>query len=420
MDEPLSNLDAKLRTQMRAEIAEPAARARRDDDVCHPRPGRGDDDGHADRGHAPRRAAAAGAAPGALTTQPDNLFVATFIGSPTMNLLRGRIERDGSMRRRRRSATDRLGWRANPALLDPLAGTPAARSRLGYAPSTSATRRHRLEGLLRLRGRILFLGAPRSRAARADRARRPAGDRRRTARYGGYDGRKRGAHPGRPHAGRPTLVTARLDAHVQAVPDGGHRGDRTGTRAVLLRPGNRGAIRSPRTEPASRLEGDGSRPSGPDSCTGTALQQLRSSVPERRMRARADKGARMPTRVRSVGLLSSLRSRLLSLGAGVARSASAPQVTISLITQATNEPGLNVLIANFERVYPNITVIRRTPQVRRSSTNSRAPNWRRATRLTFFKRPPAAGRRMRFATSPMQAISLPWSGRRGRSGLHHS
>ena len=36
MDEPLSNLDAKLRVQMRAEIAAPAARARRHDDLRHP------------------------------------------------------------------------------------------------------------------------------------------------------------------------------------------------------------------------------------------------------------------------------------------------------------------------------------------------------------------------------------------------
>ena len=45
MDEPLSNLDAKLRVHMRAEIARPAERARRDDDLRHARPGGGDDDG---------------------------------------------------------------------------------------------------------------------------------------------------------------------------------------------------------------------------------------------------------------------------------------------------------------------------------------------------------------------------------------
>ena len=43
MDEPLSNLDAKLRTQMRAEIGADPQGARRHDDLRDPRPGRGDD-----------------------------------------------------------------------------------------------------------------------------------------------------------------------------------------------------------------------------------------------------------------------------------------------------------------------------------------------------------------------------------------
>ena len=45
MDEPLSNLDAKLRVQMRAEIASLQRNLGCDDGVRHPRPGRGDDDG---------------------------------------------------------------------------------------------------------------------------------------------------------------------------------------------------------------------------------------------------------------------------------------------------------------------------------------------------------------------------------------
>ena len=51
MDEPLSNLDAKLRVQMRAEIARIQQRPRRHDDLRHPRPDRGDDDGRPRRGH---------------------------------------------------------------------------------------------------------------------------------------------------------------------------------------------------------------------------------------------------------------------------------------------------------------------------------------------------------------------------------
>ena len=49
-DEPLSNLDAKLRVQMRAEIKRAASAARDDDDLRHPRPDRGDDARRPDRG----------------------------------------------------------------------------------------------------------------------------------------------------------------------------------------------------------------------------------------------------------------------------------------------------------------------------------------------------------------------------------
>ena len=43
MDEPLSNLDAKLRVQMRTEIARLQNRSGHHDRVRHPRPDRGDD-----------------------------------------------------------------------------------------------------------------------------------------------------------------------------------------------------------------------------------------------------------------------------------------------------------------------------------------------------------------------------------------
>jgi multiple sugar transport system ATP-binding protein len=92
MDEPLSNLDAKLRVQMRAEIA----RIQRElgattiyvthdqveamtmgDRVCVLRKGRLQQE----------------APPQELYDAPANLFVASFIGSPAMNLLRARLER---------------------------------------------------------------------------------------------------------------------------------------------------------------------------------------------------------------------------------------------------------------------------------------------------------------------------------------
>ena len=45
MDEPLSNLDAKLRTQTRAELVELQRRLGHHLRLRHPRPGRGHDDG---------------------------------------------------------------------------------------------------------------------------------------------------------------------------------------------------------------------------------------------------------------------------------------------------------------------------------------------------------------------------------------
>ena len=52
MDEPLSNLDAKLRVQMRAEIKKLQSELGVTTDLRHPRSGRGDDDGRPGLGHA--------------------------------------------------------------------------------------------------------------------------------------------------------------------------------------------------------------------------------------------------------------------------------------------------------------------------------------------------------------------------------
>jgi multiple sugar transport system ATP-binding protein len=94
MDEPLSNLDAKLRVQMRAEIA----RLQQDlgvttlyvthDQVEAMTMG--------DRVAVMRRGELQQVAPPQeLYDHPVNLFVAGFIGSPAMNLLEGRLEGDG-------------------------------------------------------------------------------------------------------------------------------------------------------------------------------------------------------------------------------------------------------------------------------------------------------------------------------------
>jgi multiple sugar transport system ATP-binding protein len=91
-DEPLSNLDAKMRVQMRAEISKLHARLgatliyvthdqveamTMGDRICAMKDGE----------------ILQVAAPLVLYDHPANLFTAGFIGSPAMNLLRGRLER---------------------------------------------------------------------------------------------------------------------------------------------------------------------------------------------------------------------------------------------------------------------------------------------------------------------------------------
>jgi multiple sugar transport system ATP-binding protein len=95
-DEPLSNLDAKLRVQMRTEIKELHQRLKTTiiyvthdqieamtmaDKIVVMHDGRVEQIG----------------APLALYDRPDNLFVAGFLGSPAMNMLKGRIRVNGSV-----------------------------------------------------------------------------------------------------------------------------------------------------------------------------------------------------------------------------------------------------------------------------------------------------------------------------------
>ena len=94
-DEPLSNLDAKLRVQMRTEIKELHQRLKTTtiyvthdqieamtmaDKIVVMHDGRVEQIG----------------APLDLYDRPDNLFVAGFIGSPAMNMLKGRISLNGT------------------------------------------------------------------------------------------------------------------------------------------------------------------------------------------------------------------------------------------------------------------------------------------------------------------------------------
>jgi multiple sugar transport system ATP-binding protein len=97
-DEPLSNLDAKLRVQMRAEIKALHQRLRATTVyVTH--------DQIEAMTMADRIVVLNGGVieqigePLELYDDPDNLFVASFIGSPAMNLFKGRYERQGAVAR---------------------------------------------------------------------------------------------------------------------------------------------------------------------------------------------------------------------------------------------------------------------------------------------------------------------------------
>lgn len=96
MDEPLSNLDAKLRVQMRAEIA----RIQRDLAVTTIYVTHDQTEAMTlgDRVAVMRKGVLQQVAPPqVLYDTPDNLFVAGFIGSPAMNLLEAKLERvDGA------------------------------------------------------------------------------------------------------------------------------------------------------------------------------------------------------------------------------------------------------------------------------------------------------------------------------------
>jgi multiple sugar transport system ATP-binding protein len=94
MDEPLSNLDAKLRVQMRAEISRIQRQLR--DTTVYVTHDQVEAMTMGDRVAVLRRGVLQQfEAPQRLYEQPANLFVASFIGSPAMNMLDGRLERNG-------------------------------------------------------------------------------------------------------------------------------------------------------------------------------------------------------------------------------------------------------------------------------------------------------------------------------------
>src|SRR4051794_13866736 len=126
MDEPLSNLDAKLRVQMRAEISRIQRQLRvttvyvTHDQVEAMTMG--------DRVAVLRRGVLQQFdAPQKLYERPANLFVASFIGSPAMNVLEGRIDRAGD------ALVCRIGTTVLPIRRDADAERPALAGYVGKA-----------------------------------------------------------------------------------------------------------------------------------------------------------------------------------------------------------------------------------------------------------------------------------------------
>jgi multiple sugar transport system ATP-binding protein len=94
MDEPLSNLDAKLRVQARTEISklhQPGHHLY----LRHPRPGGSHDHGHPHRHFGRVGFCSRWILPKPSITILKNKFVAGFIGSPAMNFFEGRLVPEG-------------------------------------------------------------------------------------------------------------------------------------------------------------------------------------------------------------------------------------------------------------------------------------------------------------------------------------
>ena len=80
LDEPLSNLDASLREEMRFEIRRLHEEYPHHQRLCDPRPGRGDGDLRPHRRHEPAAASSRSARPEEIYERPRTQFVASFIG----------------------------------------------------------------------------------------------------------------------------------------------------------------------------------------------------------------------------------------------------------------------------------------------------------------------------------------------------
>ncbi|HEY7197437.1 MAG TPA: sn-glycerol-3-phosphate ABC transporter ATP-binding protein UgpC [Gaiellaceae bacterium] len=157
MDEPLSNLDARLRVQMRAEIA----RIQRElgattiyvthDQVEAMTMG--------DRVAVMRKGELQQCAdPQAVYDRPANLFVATFIGSPAMNLVEAEIVRSGEGLAARVGSQEIAVPEEVASSRPSLAGYAGRSVALGIRPEHLGDAQHG-DGRVRLRGTVLFTEA---------------------------------------------------------------------------------------------------------------------------------------------------------------------------------------------------------------------------------------------------------------------
>ena len=134
-DEPLSNLDAMLRVQMRIELAK--LHKTLGTTMIYVTHDQVEAMTLADRIVVLDRGVIAQiGAPLELYARPDNKFVASFIGSPTMNFLAVTPKQ----RRRARSSRWRFGNRRQPRCGQPRAS--AARNALGRRPCRAGRDRH--------------------------------------------------------------------------------------------------------------------------------------------------------------------------------------------------------------------------------------------------------------------------------------
>ena len=98
LDEPLTNLDAKLRHDMRAELKRLHRQFGMTDRLCDAGRARGAVDGRGDRRHARRGASSSAARPTSSTKRRPTSMLPRKIGSPHMNLIEARVGDDGRSR----------------------------------------------------------------------------------------------------------------------------------------------------------------------------------------------------------------------------------------------------------------------------------------------------------------------------------